>query len=534
MKRIQGVSASAGLALGMVHRIRHTQAGVGRTVLTPRQETESFAAAASLAKEQLVLLEQRAAEADRDIFAAQRMMLEDDGLTEEIVSYIQAGAGAAAAVERAAGIFAGRIRALEDAYLRERACDVLDACHRVVHVLDGQPRENMRLSEPSVLVAEELYPTDIVTLDRSMVLGFVTAEGSANAHAAIIARTMGIPAVVMAGPALEESRDGQMLALNGDTGEAYLDPDEATKARFAHKIRLMRRHTLTQEKLRALPCVTKDGTRIALLANCASVQDVQAAVEEGAEGVGLLLSEYILLAGKMSTEDEQCHFYAACLAADGERPVTICTYDIGADKTAPGFGADEPNPALGLYGLRYCFAHPEFFEAQLCALLRAGLAGDLRILLPMVTTRADLDRALDAIYHAKTVLRRRGVPFCETVPVGVMIETPAAALMAEELAQKAAFFNIGTTNLAQYAYAVDRANPQVAEYFPTFSPAVHKLVKMAVDAAARAHIPACVCGESASRPELAENYARLGVRSLSMASRSLCEIKEYLMGVTLQ
>lgn len=363
MKYITAVPASAGLAVGTVRYLRHTQSGLGRAVRSPKEEQEAFENAVREAQDQLIRLERRAAAQDRDIFMVQRVLLEDEGLRQEVASYIRVGAGAAASVERAAGIFAGRIRALEDPYMRERACDILDACRRVVKVLDGQPHETLRLTGPAILVAEELYPTDIVTLDRSLVLGFITSAGSPNAHAAIIARTMGIPAAVMAGPELLEGCDGRTLALNGDTGEAYLDPDEATKTRFAHKLRLQRRHTLSQERLRAAPCTTKDGTRISLMADCASVEDVRTAVEAGADGVGLLLSEYLLLAGRVNGEEEQYGFYAACLAAAQGRPVTICTFDVAPDKTGTEFPREEEaNPAMGLCGVRYCLAHPDFLK----------------------------------------------------------------------------------------------------------------------------------------------------------------------------
>lgn len=466
LKYITAVPASAGLAVGTVRYLRHTQSGLGRAVRSPKEEQEAFENAVREAQDQLIRLERRAAAQDRDIFMVQRVLLEDEGLRQEVASYIRVGAGAAASVERAAGIFAGRIRALEDPYMRERACDILDACRRVVKVLDGQPHETLRLTGPAILVAEELYPTDIVTLDRSLMLGFITSAGSPNAHAAIIARTMGIPAAVMA--------------------------------------------------------------------DCASVEDVRTAVEAGADGVGLLLSEYLLLAGRVNGEEEQYGFYAACLAAAQGRPVTICTFDVAPDKTGTEFPREEEaNPAMGLCGVRYCLAHPDFFETQLRALLRAGLAGNLRILLPMVSTRDEFEHALDAVYRAKCALRERGVPFAETVPVGAFIETPAAALTAGDLARRAAFFNVGTNNLIQYTYAADRVNPQVRAYLPAASPAVYRLVRFAVEAAAEARIPLCLCGEGAAQPALAEAYARLGVRAFSLPARELLEVKEYLMGVTL-
>ena len=551
LKYITAVPASAGLAVGTVRYLRHTQSGLGRAVRSPKEEQEAFENAVREAQDQLIRLERRAAAQDRDIFMVQRVLLEDEGLRQEVASYIRVGAGAAASVERAAGIFAGRIRALEDPYMRERACDILDACRRVVKVLDGQPHETLRLTGPAILVAEELYPTDIVTLDRSLVLGFITSAGSPNAHAAIIARTMGIPAAVMAGPELLEGCDGRTLALNGDTGEAYLDPDEATKTRFAHKLRLQRRHTLSQERLRAAPCTTKDGTRISLMADCASVEDVRTAVEAGADGVGLLLSEYLLLAGRVNGEEEQYGFYAACLAAAQGRPVTICTFDVAPDKTGTEFPREEEaNPAMGLCGVRYCLAHPDFFETQLRALLRAGLAGNLRILLPMVSTRDEFEHALDAVYRAKCALRERGVPFNENTQFGVMLSIPAACLTVEDfvahgcdflvigtndltaeefVAHGCDFLVIGTNDLTQYTHAADRELASAEHYYRPASPAMKKLITMVMDAANAHHVPVTICGLAVGNPANTAQYLHLGLRSFSVSPQNLLKVKRALL-----
>ena len=310
-------------------------------------------------------MEKKADSTQKDILAAQRMMLDDEGLREEIERYIKAGAGAAAAVERAAGIFAGRIRALDNDYMRERACDVLDACYRVVEALDDSPRQILQLSGPAIIAAHEIYPTDIFLLDRSLILGFITAQGSVNAHAAQLARTMGIPAVVMAGEDFLEACDGRLAALDGNGGEAYLDPDEGTKARFSHSLRLSRRRSLTKEKLREAICVTRDGTRSTLMASCATQSGVAQAMEEGAEGIGLLQSEYQLLAQSEAGEDAQVRFYSQCLVNAKGKPVTIATYDFSTDKQPPGFEAPpEKNPALGLRGVRYSLAHPQLLRSQ--------------------------------------------------------------------------------------------------------------------------------------------------------------------------
>ena len=527
LKYITAVPASAGLAVGTVRYLRHTQSGLGRAVRSPKEEQEAFENAVREAQDQLIRLERRAAAQDRDIFMVQRVLLEDEGLRQEVASYIRVGAGAAASVERAAGIFAGRIRALEDPYMRERACDILDACRRVVKVLDGQPHETLRLTGPAILVAEELYPTDIVTLDRSLVLGFITSAGSPNAHAAIIARTMGIPAAVMAGPELLEGCDGRTLALNGDTGEAYLDPDEATKTRFAHKLRLQRRHTLSQERLRAAPCTTKDGTRISLMADCASVEDVRTAVEAGADGVGLLLSEYLLLAGRVNGEEEQYGFYAACLAAAQGRPVTICTFDVAPDKTGTEFPREEEaNPAMGLCGVRYCLAHPDFFEMQLRALLRAGAErGNIRLMLPMVTGVQELRAARTMLEQEKQALSARGVAFDGVISLGVMIETPAAAVIADLLAKEADFFSIGTNDLVQYILAADRGNADIAELYAPCHPAVLRSIRDVIAAGRAADVPVCMCGEAAADPCLIPLWMAFGLDSFSAGPSALPEVR---------
>ena len=449
MELVRGIAASAGLAVGTVRRLRHIQTGLGRVVMSPAQEFESFCAAAEIARAQLEEMEKKADSTQKDILAAQRMMLDDEGLREEIERYIKAGAGAAAAVERAAGIFAGRIRALDNDYMRERACDVLDACYRVVEALDDSPRQILQLSGPAIIAAHEIYPTDIFLLDRSLILGFITAQGSVNAHAAQLARTMGIPAVVMAGEDFLEACDGRLAALDGNGGEAYLDPDEGTKARFSHSIRLSRRRSLTKEKLREAICVTRDGTRITLMASCATQSGVAQAMEEGAEGIGLLQSEYQLLAQSEAGEDAQVRFYSQCLVNAKGKPVTIATYDFSTDKQPPGFEAPpEKNPALGLRGVRYSLAHPQLLRSQFAALLRAGVAGSLRVALPMVSSREEMERALDIMHETKRSLREAKRMFNENVPVGVVVETPAAALCARELAQKAAFFCVDLANLA--------------------------------------------------------------------------------------
>ena len=531
VKKYFGVSASPGRVAGPVYRLRHTHAGLGRSVGAPQSELETYEAAVQQACEELEALGDAADAQDRDIFMAQRMMIRDEGLAEETRAYIRVGAGAAAAVERAAGVYADKLRSIGDDYLSARACDVLDVSHRVVSVLDAQKNELTALTKPVILASEEIYPSDIVALARGMVLGFVTSRGGVNAHAAIIARTMGIPAIVMAGDEFLEVCNGKYAVLDGGSGAFVLEPDEATKARFSHSMRMEQRRILAQG-LHAEPCVTQDGTAVTLYANCAAPDDVSLAISLGAQGVGLLHSDYVLMAGRMRTEDEQVEFYTECLRAARGLPVHVVTYDIGADKTLYGQEPESANPALGLRGVRFCLANKTFFILQLAALLRAALYGDLRIVLPMVTSVEEMLRVEEILEETRLMLRRRSVRFKENVPVGVLIETPAAALLSDERAGHASFFAIGTNDLTQYTHAADRADASVQAYYPDRSRAVEQLVSIALENAARAGIPAFVCGNSTD-PVYAERYVRGGARMLSIYPRSIPAVRERLSQITL-
>ena len=530
MLHITGIAASAGLAVGPVKRINRASSGLTRVVLDSRREKALFEAAVLLAKDELAELEQRADQNDKDIFLFQRVMLDDQGLLEEIGQRISAGSGGAAAVEQAAEVYAQRIRSIENDYLRERAADVLDACRRVVNILDGRPRETLHLDRPCIVAADEIYPSDIVSVDRGLILGIITAVGSTQGHAAIISRTMGIPAVVQAGEDFLEGCDGLQAALDGFSGEMFLEPDEATKARFLHRMHLNRRLEGQLEQLRLAPCITPEGQHIALMANCSSPEDIELAMSKGADGVGLLRSEFMLMAGRMPSEEDQYCYYVSCLAAAGGKPVTVRTFDIGADKEVEGITQKEDNPALGLRGIRLCLARPELLETQLAALLRAAAKGPLKIMVPMIAAPEEMARVLEMVEQVKENLRRRHLSFREDVPIGTMIETPSAALMADQLAGMCAFFSIGTNDLTQYTHAVDRVNPLVSGYYPSSSPAVEKLIRMAVEAAAAHNIPVSVCGESAADPELALRYVSMGIRTLSMAAVSLLEVKAALIG----
>ena len=531
MQMYQGATASPGLVMGPVRRLQHSGPGLERVVQTPGREQALLNAAVVLAKDELRLLEEAAVGTDKDIFLFQQVMLDDPGLNREIASYIAAGAGAAPAVERAAQLYAGRIEAADDDYIRQRAMDVLDACRRVVNILDGRPRTPLRLETPSILVSEYIYPSDIVSIGRGMLLGVACAEGSEQSHASIIARTMGIPAVVQLGAGFLSQNCAAGAVLDADNGRLILEPDEAVRKDAQRRIVGA---SILKKRLAALgaagPCRTKDGTHVALMASCSGPEDVELAMQAGAEGVGLLRSEFSIMAGRIPSEEEQYYFYLSCLQAAGGKPVTVRTFDIGADKSVPGLTEDSPNPALGMRGLRMSLAHPQMFEEQLCALLRAGARGPLRVAIPMVSCPEDWQRAMHHVEKARRTLRRRGVVFNEEMEFGCMVETPSAALLAGDiLAAGCRFLVVGTNDLVQYTYAADRLDGRFSDFFSARSPAVHRLVGMVLEAAAGTGAPVCICGVHAGSPNQVVRYARQGVRCFSTEAASLLQVKARLL-----
>lgn len=531
MQMYQGATASPGLVMGPVRRLQHSGPGLERVVQAPGREQALLNAAVVLAKDELRLLEEAAVGTDKDIFLFQQVMLDDPGLNREIASYIAAGAGAAPAVERAAQLYAGRIEAADDDYIRQRAMDVLDACRRVVNILDGRPRTPLRLETPSILVSEYIYPSDIVSIGRGMLLGVACAEGSEQSHASIIARTMGIPAVVQLGAGFLSQNCAAGAVLDADNGRLILEPDEAVRKDAQRRIVGA---SILKKRLAALgaagPCRTRDGAHVALMASCSGPEDVELAMQAGAEGVGLLRSEFSIMAGRIPSEEEQYYFYLSCLQAAGGKPVTVRTFDIGADKSVPGLTENSPNPALGMRGLRMSLAHPQMFEEQLCALLRAGARGPLRVAIPMVSCPEDWQRAMHHVEKARRTLRRRGVVFNEEMEFGCMVETPSAALLAGDiLAAGCRFLVVGTNDLVQYTYAADRLDGRFSDFFSARSPAVHRLVGMVLDAAAGTGAPVCICGVHAGSPNQVVRYARQGVRCFSTEAASLLQVKARLL-----
>ncbi len=532
MKRYNGTKASMGIALGPVYSIKKEITSMGRVVKDPEKERELFDAAVVIAKEELRALQEKAVEEDKDIFVFQQALLDDCALQDEVYGYIMAGAGSAAAVERAAGYFTETLQSVSDEYIRLRSADVQDACRRVVDILDGRPRGSLHLTRPSILVAEQVMPSEILSLDRGMLLGIAASCGSVHSHAAIIARTMGIPAVVGLGREfLSSCTSGTTLLMYADEGTVLVDPDSESCKRARELCHRQQEERSRLSGLLELPCRIGDGTEVTLMANCSGPEDISDSIQNGAQGVGLLRSEFLVIDnGDFPGEQEQYYFYTSCIAAAQGRVVTIRTFDLGADKLSADMVNKEINPALGLRGIRFCLSRREAFLVQLCALLRAGACGPLRVMFPMISSVEDWTRAMECVGEAKSFLEQRGVEYDPDLVFGCMVEVPSAALLAAELAQAGCgFFSIGTNDLVQYTLAVDRIAPQVAAYYQPQSPAVYKLIDMTVQAGREYGIPVCVCGLSASDPVEAQRLVRHGIRCLSMEAQSLLPIKSTLM-----
>ncbi len=529
MQILTGISAASGIAIGSIRIPERARTSIMRQMKEPSQEKQRFDAANLLAKDELLMLKEQAHDDDRDIIEFQVAILSDSGFLKEVYSYIEAGAGAAASVERASGIFEKKMQSIGDEYFSERSVDIRDACRRVVDILDDAPRERLSLKSPCIVVAEELTPSDMVTIDRSMLLAIVTVKGSKQGHASIIARTMGIPAIVRVPINIEELKDGDQIAVDGNTGEIFLYPSDGVKTRFAHRM-----HKLVREKQKIhdapqKPAVSKNNININLYANCTSPEDISTALTMGATGVGLLRSECLYMGKAIPTVEEQYEFYKNCIKAANGFPITVRTMDIGADKFVRSISiSDEPNPALGVRGIRLSLLRRDMFQDQLSAILQASVHGTVSVMFPMIATVSDFNEAMEIVAKVKYDLDKEKKSYSKDVKFGAMIETPAAALCAPELAKNADFFSIGTNDLTQYTHAADRENTLVDSYFLTASSAILRLIDMTIRAAKKEKIPVSICGESASLPEIAMRYMELSIETLSMAPPFLSNMREYI------
>jgi phosphotransferase system enzyme I (PtsI) len=463
-----------------------------------------------------------------DIFLVHSMILEDRTVMDSVLDVIRndlvnAEAAVASEMKRVAGVLAMS----EDRYLRDRAYDVSDIGKRVIERLLGV-WAHCPLSQPMVLVARELRASDTASMERGRILGFVTELGGTESHAAILARSLGVPAIIGVGGIVERIKTGDVVALDGERGIVVVDPDPETRERYERMREEDSKERRYLESVLDLPSVTSDGTEIALMCNVGSSDEAREAAELRADGIGLLRSELVFMSSRLFLdEDSQYEAYRDAVEAMGGRPVTIRTLDVGGDKF---IGTENPflehNPNLGYRSTRVLLDRPELLMTQFRAILRASVHGPTRILLPMISSVEELREASRRLQDATAQLRERGVGFAENVPVGVMIEIPSAAMVADRLARECDFLSIGTNDLVQYALAVDRGSTYVSRLYRPHDPSVLAFIARSVEGAASAGKPISLCGEMAGTPAYVPLLLGLGLRELSVSNSRLARVKK--------
>ncbi|WP_417002595.1 phosphoenolpyruvate--protein phosphotransferase [Agathobaculum sp.] len=539
MEQIFGKGVSKGVAAGPISFYRRASGVIPRhEVSDTAAELERFRAARETAKEQLAKLYDKAlAEAGEDaamLFEAHQMMLDDLDFVESIEGMIENDrVNAEAAVSDTGVQFAEMFAAMDDSYMQARAADIRDISARVIDILTGEGESGIVSDVPCIVAADDLAPSETVQLDKALILGFITAGGSANSHTAILARTMGIPAIISAGDALQPEMEGKYAIIDGQTGEAVIEPDDAERERLLKKQAKEKALKELLDQLKGKPNVTKDGRNVMVYCNIGSPADIDAVLQNDGGGIGLFRSEFLYLQGSdYPTEDEQFEAYKTVAERMGGRRVIIRTLDIGADKQADYFHLDkEENPAMGLRAIRICLTRPEVFRTQLRALYRASAYGKIAIMFPMITSVWEVQEIKRICRNIRAELAEEGVPMADKVELGIMIETPAAVMMSAELAREVDFFSVGTNDLTQYTLAVDRQGVGLDRFFDAHHPAVLRMLRMAAENAHKAGIWIGICGELGADAELIETFLSMGINELSVSPSAVLPLRSAIRSI---
>lgn len=533
MQIYKGKSVFGGIAIGKISVYSKAEQQVKRLKIeNVEKEVERYHEATATAIQHLQELYDKAlrevGEANAAIFEIHQMMLEDDDYAESIENMIQMQkVNAEYAVAQTADNFARMFSLMDDDYMKERAADVKDISERLLTVLQGEESQGVEFQEPSIIVADDLAPSETVQLDKDKVLSFVTVHGSLNSHSAILARTMGIPALVGTKLPVDDTVNGKLGIVDGTNGIIYVDPDEVTlgKMKELQKIELEKKKLL--ETLKGKENITLDGQKILLYANIGNTKDLATVLQNDAGGIGLFRSEFIYLEREdYPTEEEQFQIYKAVAETMAGKCVIIRTLDIGADKQCDYFKMEkEENPAMGCRAIRICLKRPEIFKTQLRALFRASVYGKIAIMYPMITSVKEIQRIKDIVTQVKAELEEQGVEYREPEQ-GIMIETPAAVMISDQLAKEVDFFSIGTNDLTQYTLAIDRQNTALDEFYDPHHPAVLRMISMVVNNAHKAGIWAGICGELGADRELTKEFLVMGVDELSVSPGNILPIRK--------
>ena len=540
MISIQGKGVSTGVAIGPLYFYQRAKSTIDRkTVKDTAAEWERFKAAQAKAVEQLGELAEKARREAGDsaalLFETHQMMAEDLDYEESIQGLIQdESLNAEAAVSDTAAQFAEMFASMDDPYMQARAADVKDVSSRIIAVLTGAIQGGIDSSVPVILIADDLAPSETVQLDKSKILGFITEGGSGSSHTAILARTMGIPAIIGVGKQVKPECAGHEVIIDGSKGEIIIDADQATRNVMLGKIEEQKKNREMLERLKGKPNVTKDGQQIRIYCNIGSPDDVAPVLGNDAGGIGLFRSEFLYLnCDDYPSEDYQFEAYKKVLSDMEGKEVVIRTLDIGADKQIGYFNLPkEENPAMGNRALRICLNRPEVFHTQLRALYRASAYGKLLIMFPMVTSVWEVREAKKMCERVKKELSEEGIPYSEDVEIGIMIETPAAAVMSDRLAKEVDFFSCGTNDLTQYTLACDRQNADLGRFFNPHHPAVLRLLKMVCDNAHRNGIWVGICGELGADLTLTDTFLSIGIDELSVSPRAVLPLRQKVRETT--
>mgnify|MGYP005842146467 CR=1 FL=1 len=543
MQTLQGIAVSPGVAIGEALIVDNEGFRIPHRFVAPdavegeleRLEKAIDAVAQEIARNRDTVTRQLG-EQYGAIFSAHLMMLRDPKLQDEVEDLIRRQQHSAEyAVSRTLRRYAAVFERLESSYLAERAHDIFDLERSLLRQLLGERREELtRLNSPVVVLAHNLTPSETVMLDRRFVLGFVTEVGGAGGHTAIVAKALEIPAVVGLGSFLSDVSGGDLVVVDGDHGRVILQPDEQTLSRFRRDVEQHRWVAARLESLRDLPAQTLDGVRISLLSNIEFPHEVFSCVERGAEGIGLYRTEFLYLGtNKEPSEEDQYQAYVEVARAMGDRPVVIRTLDLGADKVgARAPGKEERNPDLGLRAIRLCLRNLPLFRIQLRAILRASAHGNVRIMFPLISSLQELRQAKMVLADGMEDLEEAGIEFNRKVPVGMMVEVPAAVLILDRLLREVDFISIGTNDLIQYSLAVDRGNSEVAERYQASDPAVLRMIDMAIRAAESARVPVTVCGQMSGEVKYTMLLLGLGLRGFSVPPSAIPEVKQVCRSVS--
>ena len=539
MYTIQGKGVSGGVANGPLCFYQRGDHDITKHEIADTEaEKQRFESARQTAMEQLKALYEKAlaevGEEGAELFEAHQMMLDDLDYVEGIQDLIDGEqVNAEYAVSQVAEQFAQMFASMDDSYMQARAADVKDISNRVIGILSGAVAGGIDSDVPVILAADDLAPSETVQLDKSKILGFVTQGGSGNSHTAILARTMGIPAVIGTGDALREDYEGKTAWIDGETGELFVEADEITHERLSKKHAKQRAMKELMDQLKGKENVTIDGRKVMVYCNIGSPDDVDQVLANDGGGIGLFRSEFLYLQNNdYPTEEQQFQAYKTVAERMGGKRVIIRTLDIGADKQADYFQlAHEENPAMGLRAIRICLTRPEVFKTQLRALYRASAYGKIAIMFPMITSEWEVLEIKRICEGVKAELRKEEQPFDENIELGIMVETPAAVMMSDRLAKLVDFFSVGTNDLTQYTLATDRQGGNLDRFFDAHHPAVLRMIKMAADNAHKAGIWIGICGELGADTSMTETFMALGVDELSVSPSAVLPLRSTIRSI---